>query len=383
MAIHELNPQTESNQQMKYYDLKKNWRKVRPHLVDKELNDILVRDFKRFTLGHWRRKFTYGRLPCEFDSVDWRSSHRGRHPAFWNYTCHGACHWLVNFNLRLAMLVMPDRSWRIISSDSHSTVWDGGDLLLDFNCQALGIEPNECFDHAFERELQRGEYLDIGFAEHYTLRQRQLMADRATEMQEQQTTSISHDGNLKEANEYAEVLSYTELLVLHVATRYILRHDEMAWLAEGYNRADRSTRVRSRAIIKSLVEAGLLEGNGRGEQVALAGPDEGSNPIPMLWASAKGKKLLAEIAETGFELVLDDDTPRLVLHTPEGEMDGIGLEEFDGGIEIGLAHDRVLLLLPRVAAANLPPEDESERVILHDKVVGQNSGLAHDRGWLN
>ena len=107
------------------------------------------------------------------------------------------------------------------------------------------------------------------------------------------------------------------------------------------------------------------------------------NPIPMLWASAKGKKLLAEIAETGFELVLDDDTPGLVLHTPEGEMDGIGLEEFDGGIEIGLAHDRVLLLLPRVAAANLPPEDESERVILHDKVVGQNSGLAHDRGWLN
>ena len=57
MAIHELSPKTESNQQMKYYDLKKNWRKVRPHLVDKELNDILVRDFKRFTLGHWRRKF--------------------------------------------------------------------------------------------------------------------------------------------------------------------------------------------------------------------------------------------------------------------------------------------------------------------------------------
>ena len=28
---------------MKYYDLKKNWHRVRPHLGDKELNEILVR----------------------------------------------------------------------------------------------------------------------------------------------------------------------------------------------------------------------------------------------------------------------------------------------------------------------------------------------------
>jgi hypothetical protein len=30
---------------MKYYDLKKNWRKVRRHLADEELNEVLVRDF--------------------------------------------------------------------------------------------------------------------------------------------------------------------------------------------------------------------------------------------------------------------------------------------------------------------------------------------------
>ena len=43
------------------------------------------------------------------------------------------CHWLVNFSLRLAERVDPDRPWRIITSDSHSTVWDGYDLLFDFN----------------------------------------------------------------------------------------------------------------------------------------------------------------------------------------------------------------------------------------------------------
>ena len=91
--------------------------------------------------------------------------------------------------------------------------------------------------------------------------------------------------------------------------------------------------------------------------------------------------LLAEIAETGFELVLDDDSHRVVLHAPEEEMDGIDLEDIDGEIEATLGNDRVLLLLPAEAAPNLPPEDESEHIILHDKVVGQNSALQHDRGW--
>ena len=43
---------------------------------------------------------------------------------------HAACHWLVNFALELAQLVEPDRKWRIITSDKHSTVWDGGDMRI-------------------------------------------------------------------------------------------------------------------------------------------------------------------------------------------------------------------------------------------------------------
>jgi hypothetical protein len=57
--------------------------KFQPHLSDLELNEILVRDFNKYTFGRWRKEF----LP--------------------------AC----------------------------LTVWDGGCLLFDFNAPALGISP--------------------------------------------------------------------------------------------------------------------------------------------------------------------------------------------------------------------------------------------------
>lgn len=154
--------------QYEYYDLKKKWRKVKPHLGDKRLNDILVRDFNKYTVGRWGKEFASGQYPTEFESCDWQSSHRGRKPAFWKYTKHAACHWLVNFTLRLAMLAEPDQEWRIITSQKHSTVSNGYDTLFDFNFQALGIEPNECFRLANVKELNPGKYMRVYFAAYYT-----------------------------------------------------------------------------------------------------------------------------------------------------------------------------------------------------------------------
>jgi hypothetical protein len=94
---------------MRYYDLKKNWRRVKPHLEDKKLNNILVRDFNKFTTGRWRRPFVHGDLPSDFETCDWDIDHRGKRPAFWRYVKHAACHWLVNFSLRLAILVEPEK----------------------------------------------------------------------------------------------------------------------------------------------------------------------------------------------------------------------------------------------------------------------------------
>jgi hypothetical protein len=73
------------------------------------------------------------------------------------------------------MLVMPERPWRIITSEKHSTVWDGGDLIFDFNFQAFGIDPNECFADAADNELPPGKYLRVYFAEHYSVDQRRLI----------------------------------------------------------------------------------------------------------------------------------------------------------------------------------------------------------------
>jgi hypothetical protein len=58
---------------MKYYDLKKNWRHVKRHLADKELNAILVADFNKFTFGSWKEEFTSGQFPSDFETSDWES----------------------------------------------------------------------------------------------------------------------------------------------------------------------------------------------------------------------------------------------------------------------------------------------------------------------
>jgi hypothetical protein len=155
---------------MRYYDLKRYWRKVKPHLDNPLVQSTLVTDFNKFTFGRWEQRFLPGMLPCQFESCDWASSHRGRRPAYWSYTKHAACHWLVNFELELAQCVLPDSPWRIISSDAHSTVWDGAELLFNFTWQALGLTPEQCFTAAYEGdELAVGEHLSVAYADHYSV----------------------------------------------------------------------------------------------------------------------------------------------------------------------------------------------------------------------
>jgi hypothetical protein len=156
-------------EEMRYYSLTRNWRRVEPHLADEGLNDTLVRDFDKFTYGRWRKRFTRGMFPRDFESCDWDLEHRGREPRFWQYVKHAACHWLVNFTLRLAELTLPRQPWRVITSDKHSTVWDGGTTLFDFNFQALGVPAPECFRLAAAggRERKPGKLCKVYRAEHW------------------------------------------------------------------------------------------------------------------------------------------------------------------------------------------------------------------------
>ena len=152
---------------MRYYDIKRNWRKVEPLLDAVAVQRVLVRDFNKFTYGKWRKSFTCGRKPFEFESCDWHLFHRGRRPAYWAYVKHGACHWLCNFWLVTAEHVLPDRPWRIVTSDRHSTVWDGAETLFDFNFQAFGIDPDECFVMANDKELPVGKHRKTYVAQHW------------------------------------------------------------------------------------------------------------------------------------------------------------------------------------------------------------------------
>lgn len=152
---------------MKYYPFVKKWSKVKPHLVNKEFQDILVRDFNKFTYGRWGIEFKHGMIPFEHESCDWWCNRKGRQPEYWNYVKHAACHWLVNANLKLAQLVEPKEDWQIVTSDNHSTVWNGKDILFDMNFSAFGIDPQEGFDIAYYegKLLQIGKQIRVYIAE--------------------------------------------------------------------------------------------------------------------------------------------------------------------------------------------------------------------------
>ena len=56
-------------------------------------------------------------------------------------------------------------------------------LIFDFNYQAFGVDPNECFDNAFDRELRRGNIGQFISTEHYTGEQSRHMADLTKRLQ--------------------------------------------------------------------------------------------------------------------------------------------------------------------------------------------------------
>jgi hypothetical protein len=45
---------------MQYYDLQKNWRKVKRYINEPEVQAVLVRDFNKFTFGRWGNEFKPG-----------------------------------------------------------------------------------------------------------------------------------------------------------------------------------------------------------------------------------------------------------------------------------------------------------------------------------
>lgn len=91
------------------------------------------------------------------------SGKRGPEPYFWNYVCARACHWLADLNLYVAKTAYPNISWRIITSDKHSIVWDGDKIIWDATFLANGTSAESSWISAAEQEsseiLEVGKYL--------------------------------------------------------------------------------------------------------------------------------------------------------------------------------------------------------------------------------
>jgi hypothetical protein len=121
-----------------------------------------------FTFGRWKIKFKKGMPPTDFELCDWQDHYKGPRSEYWQYTKHSACHWLVNFNLCVALRALPYKQWRILTSQKHSTVWDGKGLLFDFNLQAMGVPAEASFALANEEELRPGQQLEVDFANYWT-----------------------------------------------------------------------------------------------------------------------------------------------------------------------------------------------------------------------
>lgn len=145
-----------------FYPMIKNWHKIRPHLHDPYVKGVLAHDFNKYTTGCWGERFRVGDFPARFEDCPWSWYVPGMYLDYYHYVKHQAAHWLVNFNLVLAMRAEPKRKWRILKSDFHSTVWDGELTLFDFNGLAFFENAGHCFRAATSGngiELAPGEFI--------------------------------------------------------------------------------------------------------------------------------------------------------------------------------------------------------------------------------
>lgn len=138
---------------MRYYDLIGNWSKVQPHLKDEAVLKALKNGMDEL-LSRWGNKFDITSTPRDYEWAHWTWAFDiEEEPEYWDYTLFNACFWLVDFNLALAKAVEPNEDWQIIRSDKHATVWNGQDLLFEFNLMAFGWAADACYRLACEKEI--------------------------------------------------------------------------------------------------------------------------------------------------------------------------------------------------------------------------------------
>lgn len=159
-----------SPQSLSYFPIQKRWRRVGPIYRSDEAREVWLWEMVAFDEARCEERGLDFKLPNEeeidfpryFDSCDWRfcRDKPGPTPEFWNYACHSACHWTANLSLFVAQKAEPKRPWRLVSSNAHTTCWDGSEMLWDTNFMALGVPPNEAWELA--NDQPDSKHLEVG-----------------------------------------------------------------------------------------------------------------------------------------------------------------------------------------------------------------------------
>jgi hypothetical protein len=146
----------------RYYDAIRNWGKIESHLNDSKIRSVLTADFSKYLHDRMNVAMDPSKFPGDYEDWPWLLARQDGSPAFWKLVKHGACHWLVNTNLLLAQRVAPNRNWRILHSDAHSTVWDGVSTFFDLNFKALRIAPSQTWKLASAggKTMEPGKMID-------------------------------------------------------------------------------------------------------------------------------------------------------------------------------------------------------------------------------
>lgn len=157
-----------------YYPITKQWKKLKPiyetpFVIYQSWLDMEVFQHERaneFEFPFKSRDFTRKHRPSNYDGRDWRWGKVGRPPAWWDWVCAGACHWVVNTNLTVIRRLEPEHPWQIVTSDKHSTVVDlERKMFYDTNWLACGVTAQECWkdtiSHKSMELLEPGQLLEL------------------------------------------------------------------------------------------------------------------------------------------------------------------------------------------------------------------------------
>ena len=135
----------------RYFPISKHWKKLKPIYFSPEVKETTIIEMNcnrknKAKIHNFNFNFKEDLVfhpPIYYDSCDWRFNRKGRPPSFDEWICHGACHWIANINAEVAMKAFPNKEWRVINSEFHSTVWDGKETIYDTNFLGLGIPIKE------------------------------------------------------------------------------------------------------------------------------------------------------------------------------------------------------------------------------------------------